>query len=435
MKTVLDLQSTLSEYVDRRQDRLIEIVQELVRIPSENTPPTGAEGECQTWMALQFEKMGLKPDLYAIDEVAGLIDHPLFFPGRDYQDRPNLAVRREGAGAGRSLLLTGHIDTVPRGTQDWTRDPFSGNVEGNYLYGRGSNDMKAGVATNLFVAECVEALNLPLAGDLLFESVIDEEFGGANGTLAGRLRGHNADAAILSEPSSLRICPAQRGGQVVHLTFRKHSGGVLQSKRFPTGVMPQLTHFLVSLKDFASQRSARVRPHEMYASQADHVPVSVTKVFTSPWGFNEPITVPDVAHVEVYWQFMPGETRSDIEHEFYEWLCNLVEGASDIFPELPEVSKPVRWLPGSAISESEALVTELSACAEKVLGLKPRIEGIEGPCDLFIFQQGFNIPAAIFGARGGNTHAADEYVEIDSLVAAAKTLLFFVVEWCGCRSQ
>lgn len=431
MKIPQNLQSHLSDFVDRRQDRLIEIIQKLVRIPSENTPPTGAEQECQVWMARQFQEIGLKPELYEIDQVQGLKDHPLFYPGRNYFGRCNLSVRRRGTGQGRSLLLSGHIDTVPAGSQDWTENPFSGNIVGNRLYGRGSNDMKAGVATNLFVLECVEALNLPLAGDLLFESVIDEEFGGANGTLAGRLRGDNADAAILSEPSALRICPAQRGGQVVQLTFRSKTGGVLQGKHFPKGAIPQLTHFLDCVKDFAAQRSAHAPSHEMYQASPDPVPVSVTKVFTSPWGYREPITVPDIAQVEMYWQFMPGESRAEIEREFNDWLRAMVDNAKDVFPQLPELNMPVRWLPGSAISASEPLVSELAACAEAVLGTKPAIEGIGGPCDLFIFQQGFKTPAVIFGASGGNTHAADEYVEIDSVVSAAKTILHFIAGWCG----
>lgn len=431
MKVPLELQTHLVQYVERWQGRLIEILQELVRIPSENTPPCGTERGCQIWLARQLENLGLAPDLYDLDSVPGLLEHPLFVAGRNYRGRPNLAARRPGLGGGRSLLLTGHIDTVPRGSQPWTRDPFSGHVEGNRLYGRGSNDMKAGIATNLFVTECITELKIPLAGDLLLESVIDEEFGGSNGTLAGRIRGYNADAVILSEPSSLRICPAQRGGRTVHLKFRTASGGVLQGSQFPSGVIPQLTRFLALVKDFAAQRSAHVLPHEMYAAHADPVPVSVTKVFTSPWGFNEPITIPDVAQVELYWQLMPGETQAEVEAEFGDWLRGVVYDAPEIFPELPEVTVPMRWLPGSAISASDPLVTELAGCAGKVLGSSPPIEGIEGPCDLFIFQQGFQTPAVIFGARGGNTHAADEYVEIDSLVAAAKTLLVFVAEWCG----
>ncbi len=431
MNTPPQLQAKLSQYVDLHQDRLLEILQKLVQIPSENTPPSGTELKCQAWLAGQLEDAGWTPELYDIDKVPGLTAHPLFHPGRDYRGRPNLASLRKGKGGGRSLLLTGHIDTVPRGTQAWTRDPFSGNIEGNRLYGRGSNDMKGGVATNLFVAECIANLNLPLKGDLLFESVVDEEFGGANGTLAGRIRGHNADAVVLSEPSSLRICPAQRGGQVVHLTFRNPTGGVLQSDRFPTGAIPQLTHFLACVKEFAARRFATYKPHEMYSSLKDPVPVVVTKVYTSPWGFAEPITVPESAQVELYWQFMPGETGDDVEADFRQWLHAAVKREPHIFPALPDVHNPVRCLPGSAISATEPLVRELAACAEKTLGFTPAIQGIEGPCDMFVFQQSFQIPAVIFGARGSNTHAADEYVEIDSLVAAAKTLLLFVAEWCG----
>jgi acetylornithine deacetylase len=73
----------------------------------------------------------------------------------------------------------------------------------------------------------------------------------------------------------------------------------------------------------------------------------------------------------------------------------------------------------------------LAACAEAVLGSPPDIAGIEGPCDLYVFHQAFSTPAVLWGPRGGNTHAADEYVEIDSLVDATATLLLFVCRWCG----
>jgi acetylornithine deacetylase len=356
--------------------------------------------------------------------------HPLFFSGRDYTGRPNVAARRKGAGGGRSLLLSGHIDTVPRGTQNWTRDPFVAEMAGNRIFGRGSNDMKAGIAINLFVMECVADLELRLRGDLLFESVVDEEFGGSNGTLAGRLRGYNADAAILSEPSSLRICPAQRGGRTAHITFRAGTAGVLQNGPFPAGITAQVTYFLAKLPEFAGQRRARVRVHEMYAGHPDPVPVSITKIFTSPWGFGEPITVPDTARLELYWQLMPGERQEEIEREFFDWLRELTTSTPEIFPTMPEVDFPLRWLPGSAIPASEPLVQELSISAEAVLGAKPRVTGIEGPCDLFIFHR-FGIPAVLWGPSGGNTHAPDEYVEIDSMISAAKTLLLFAAEWCG----
>jgi acetylornithine deacetylase len=75
-------------------------------------------------------------------------------------------------------------------------------------------------------------------------------------------------------------------------------------------------------------------------------------------------------------------------------------------------------------------VNELAECATRVLGHEPPIVGIEGPCDMYVFHQAFGIPAVLWGATGGNTHGADEYLDIDSAVAAAKTLLSFVCRWC-----
>jgi len=425
-----NLQTTFIDFVDRKKQRLIDITRQLVQTPSENKPPNGAEAACQHWLAGQLQNAGLQPDLYEIGSVPGLCEHPLYFQGRSYDNRPNLAARRAGSGKGRSLLLSGHIDTVPIGTQPWTRQPLGAQVEGNRIYGRGSNDMKAGIAANLFVLECVQELGLKLRGDLTFESVIDEEFGGCNGTLAGRVRGYNADAVILAEPSSLRICAAQRGGRTAQITFHS-SGGVLQDGAFPSGVVPQLTQFLSRVPEFAAQRSRSVPVHKLYATHSDPVPVSVTKVFTAPWGYGEPITIPESGQIELYWQLMPGEQQAEVEQEFFDWLRRVVEEAPGVFPAMPDVSMPIRWLPGSAIDASHSLVQELSTCAQAVLGEPPVVTGIEGPCDLFVFHQAFNMPGVLWGPRGGNVHAADEYVEIDSLVAASKALLLFVATWCG----
>ena len=424
-----NLQSMIVDYVERQQSRLIGLTRELIRIPSENTAPAGAERACQEHIAHVLQMSEWDAVLYELSEVKGLHEHPLFWPGRDYTNRPNLGARRKGSG-GRSLVLSGHVDTVPRGTQPWTRDAFGGDVDGNRVYGRGANDMKAGIAMNLFIAEAIANLQIRLRGDLVFESVIDEEFGGVNGTLAGRLHGYNGDAAVISEPSFLRICPAQRGGRVAHITFRA-TGGVLTEGKFPAGVNEQLTYFLKNVPEFAAQRRRNAHVHELYTHHADPVPVSITKVFTSPWGTSEPITIPEVCKVEFYWQLMPGETQNQVEREFFSWLDGVVRSRPDIFPTPPEVEFPIRWMPGSAIATSEPLVRELATCAEAVLGTRPKIEGIEGPCDMFVFQQGFSIPAVLWGPRGGNTHAADEYVEIDSLVDAATTLLLFVCHWCG----
>lgn len=429
MSKPINSQERLIEYVDINQDRLFELIGDLVRRDSQNTPPVGNEAACQKHVASVLRGAGWEPDVYELDSVPGLRDHPVFFGGREYAERPNIGSRRQGAGGGRSLILSGHIDTVPRGTQPWTRDAFGGQIEENRMYGRGSNDMKAGVGINLFVAEAIQKLNLRLSGDLIFETVVDEEFGGVNGTLAGRLRGYLADAAIISEPSFLRVCPAQRGGRIAHITF-SGTGGILSEGEYPAGVVEQVTHFLVEVPKFGEQRRRKTQPHPLYAHHPDHVPVSVTKIFTAPWGNREPITTPEECRVEIYWQLMPGEKQAEVEREFLDWFESVIASAPRLYARRPALGFPIRWLPGSAISPTEPVVTELAECAEAVLHQRPPIVGIEGPCDMYVFHN-FQIPTVLWGPRGGNTHAADEYVELDSVVAAAKALLLFVCKWCG----
>ena len=418
-------QRELAAYVETHSNRLVQIARELIRRPSENIAPNGNEFECQNYAGGLLKNAGYEVELYSLDSVRELAGHQLYWPGRNYSGRPNLVARRRGR-SGRSLILSGHIDTVPAGTQPWTRDPFGAKIEGNRIYGRGANDMKGGVATNLFVAECIADLGIELDGELIVESVVDEEWGGVNGTLAARLRGIRADAAVLSEPSLLRVCPAQRGGRIAHITLRAGASGILNDGATSQGVIPALTRLLSKVPEFQARRSASAPVHDLYSDHPNPVPVYITRVYTSPWGFAEPTTIPEEARIEICWQAMPGETAGTIDGEFVEWLNAAAPQA--------EVTFPVRWLPSSFIPRDHAVVREFARCADATLQREPRITGIEGPCDLFVFHE-FGIPALLWGARGGNTHSADEYVEIDSLVEAAQALLAFVCHWCGVKER
>jgi acetylornithine deacetylase len=426
------VENDLLNYVEQHADRLVQILQDIIRIPSENTPPTGKEVACQQYIAGFLSALQCDTLLYTLDQVPGLAQHPLFMRGRDYTDRPNVGARRKGHGNGRSLLLSGHIDTVPVGSMPWKHDPFGGAVDGNRLFGRGANDMKGGVAMHLFLMECLQNLNLPLAGDVLFESVVDEEFGGVNGTIAGRLKGFNADAAIISEPTFLRICPAQRGGRVAHVLL-KSSGGILSKGPASPSVVEQLTFLLTRIKDFADRRRAAAPQHPLYADPTDPVPVSVTRIVTAPWGNKEPIATPEECRVEIYWQAMPGENMDDLDREFLVWIASLADEPGSPLGQPPQVTFPSRSLPGSAISAQEPLVTELTDCAARALNKPVPVVGFEAPCDMYIFHMVTQTPTVLWGPSGGNTHAADEYVEIDSLVDAAKALLVFVHRWCSAR--
>src|SRR5262245_2981147 len=107
------LERMLSEMVNARAERVIQPISELVRIPSENTPPTGTEIECQRYVHDRLSELDLKTEIYELTDVPGLTEHPVYRPGREYRIRPNVSAVWKGSGGGRSLLLSGHIDTVP----------------------------------------------------------------------------------------------------------------------------------------------------------------------------------------------------------------------------------------------------------------------------------------------------------------------------------
>jgi acetylornithine deacetylase len=192
-----------------------------------------------------------------------------------------------------------------------------------------------------------------------------------------------------------------------------------------------LHHLLGQVEELARRRKARAPVHALYAGSRDPAPVWVTKVSCGGWGNQEPITMPAVCRIEIYWQAMPGERQEDIDREFFRWLDDTVAARPELFPVRPDVAFPIAWLPGSALDVGDPLVADLSETFRSVAGTEPQVRGIGGPCDLFVFHQAFNTPAVLFGPRGGNTHAPDEWVDLDSAQTAMEVLARFVCRWCG----
>jgi acetylornithine deacetylase len=421
----------VSQQTAALRERLVTTITELVQIPSENTPPVGAELGCQQYVYERLRGLGLQAELYDLNSVPGLREHPAFRHTRDYKNRPNVAAVWPGTGGGKSLLLSGHMDTVPRGSAHWNYDPFGATIEGNRLYGLGSNDMKGGIAAMLVAVEALRAAGVRLRGDVLVETIVDEEFGGVNGTLAARLRGHNADAAIITEPSQQMLCPAQMGGRIAHITLHADSGGILYDGAPPPTVADQLHYLLGEIQQFARQRKERAPVHALYVDNADPVPVWVLKIYSGGWGMKEPATLPTECRIELYWQSMPGEELAEIDREFFAWFEQTIAARPDLFVIRPEASFAIDFLPGSAIDGEHDVVTQLGATFQQVTGTPPLVRGIPAPCDMFVFHRHFHTPALLFGPRGGNTHNPDEWVDLDSVQTTMETLAQFICQWCG----
>lgn len=209
-----EVERAVLQWIEWRKGDLLAQLQRLVSTPS----VVGSEGACQRLVAEMMEGACDSIDVWEPD-ASCLEQHPAYFPrGVDFKGRPNVVGIVEGRGGGRSMILHAHVDVVDPGPMDaWRYAPWSGAISNGKLYGRGSVDDKAGLSIIIFVAQCVRSLGLSLEGDIILESVVDEEWGGG-GTLSTIQKGYRADAAIVFEPSGLGICPAVRGGQAFRIT-------------------------------------------------------------------------------------------------------------------------------------------------------------------------------------------------------------------------
>ena len=131
--------------VDRQRDALVALAADLVRIPSETHPPGGDEGPVQRFIEAKLRDIGLEVDVFEPWSVPGVLDHPGWWPGLEYVDRPNVVGTWRGSGGGRSLILNGHSDVVPAGPRTlWTHEPYGGVIADDRIYGRGASDQKGG---------------------------------------------------------------------------------------------------------------------------------------------------------------------------------------------------------------------------------------------------------------------------------------------------
>jgi acetylornithine deacetylase len=197
------------EAVAAEAPAMTELLAELTAAPT----LLGAEAGGQAVMRRAFRELGLEPFDVPLD-AAALERHPAGAPfGWDVGGKANVLVDWQPAGPadGRSLILNGHIDVVsPEPASLWSGDPYDGRVDGEWMYGRGAGDMKAGLAAIVGAVRGLQRLGLGPRARVQLQSVVEEECTG-NGALACVLAGHTADAAILTEPTKHAIWTAQVG--------------------------------------------------------------------------------------------------------------------------------------------------------------------------------------------------------------------------------
>jgi len=412
------------------QGALRRLLQELVRTNSVAIPPGGDETPAQLVLQDFFRSQGVPFQLYSTEfiEKSG---SPLVRSNRTYRGRKNLSVRLSGAGRGKSLLLNGHMDTVPAGKASWSRSPWSGLYRDGRVHGLGSFDMKGGVVANAAVICALKQAGIRTGGDILFESVVDEEWGGGGGTIAARLREGGADACIIPEGTQLEIYRATRGGFVVDLIVDAgdptayFSNAEVVSPAVPLGR-------LLGWVEACSKERSEVRPVGAHAGFADPVPVQVLAVQANQLDPETPLSVPSRATVRVYFQFLPEE---DVEGviKIIQHSLRKFEEHDPFFRKYPIQWKPLIGAPllGQELAADHPWTQCMAKSAAAVLKPKPVITAAPYPCDAGLMQRDFGIPTLLFGPCGAGAHNPDEYVEFDSVLQTAEVLLTAALEWAN----
>lgn len=416
-----DLKAAIHQAVQARRNDIVNMLLEIVGVES----ITHNEGGVQDLIERLYTRRGLEVDRWEAtrEDIAGHLVH--VGEQEVYENRPHLVGVRKGTGGGRSLMLQGHVDTVDFGDLElWTRNHL-GEVVGDRVYGRGAADMKGGIATHIAVLDILDAVGVKLAGDVKLAASVGEENGGY-GALATMLRGHRADAALISEPTGLDVVIAHGGSLVYRITVHGKSahGG---SRNDGVSAIEKFYPIFQMLLDWEAERNATLS-HPLFDVFENKFPISTGLVRAGTWAS----TVPEVLVAEGRLGFLPGETIEEMQAET-ERRINAIADADDWMREhRPEIE----WFGGQfascEISPDEPIAQTMAHAHEMATGRPAEFKAITAGLDMRLLINVGGIPTATYGAGDVRfVHCADEWINIDEILVAVEATTIAAIEWCG----
>ncbi|HMI54604.1 MAG TPA: ArgE/DapE family deacylase [Gemmatimonadaceae bacterium] len=372
----------------------VALARALIRIDSRNptlAPDSPGEGDCARALASVLNDWGFSVEL--LDAVPG---------------RPNV-VARTGPGDAPALMLNGHLDVV--GVEGMVHDPFSADLRANRVYGRGSADMKGGLA-----AMCAAALQATAISDrqVMITAVVDEEYESL-GMRALLARGIRADTAIITEPTRLAICPAHRGFAWIEVALK---GRAAHGSRYDIGV-DAITHaglLLAELERLEQTRELGPR-HPLLGRGSLHASKIQGGVGMS--------TYPDECNLAIERRTLPGESAELAIKEITD-ACSRVRATHPRFDA--RVTLSTAQVP-SDVPVDSPVVKRLSR-ALNAEGVPVEIEGFSAWTDAALLNAA-GIPTVCFGPGDiALAHAAEEFAPVEEIELATRVLARVVREWC-----
>ena len=411
--------------IQQNLDEQIELTRKLVQIPS----VTGQEADAQAFVARLYKEAGLNTNYISVD-FDKVSQHDAYCGLEEnasaYAERPNVVAKLNGAGGGKSLLINGHVDVVsPEPVEHWTYDPWEARIVGDRLYGRGANDMKAGLIANFMAVKCMLSLDLEPLGDLILQSVIEEEAGGGGGTLALLVAGVTGEGAIVTEPTNLGVRIGSGGVLYFRLTVAgrtAHAGNA----HLGVNAISHLIPVYRALEKLGEERGNQRAPLFEKGSHGISCHLNLGVLRAGDW----PSTVPGEAVLEGRVGFLPGETAFQIKAQVKDCIDAAVSNDSWLSNHKPILEwfgfRADPWLE----PQESLLVETVSDAATMATGESVGIHARASAVDNRFFPL-FGCSTLCIGTRGAGNHAIDEYVELNSLAPLTTTLVISALNWCG----
>jgi succinyl-diaminopimelate desuccinylase len=369
-----------------KEAEVVKFCQELVRIKSVNPP--GDELQAAEYVASVLRKIGLEVEL---------IKHS--------PTRASVLARLKSSRKKPGLLYNGHLDTVPVGAEEWIHEPFRADVAEGKIWGRGTADMKGGLAVLMVVAKVLAEARLPLQGDLIIAATAGEEVDSLGATaVAARPNLGPVQAVVIPEPSYNDIFVAEKGAFWIEITTQGKTAH---------GSMPEMGRnavmMMVTLINELGKMSFPYKEHPLLGGFSQSINTIAGGVKTN--------VVPDYCAVTVDMRTVPGQDHRAILRQVEDLIADLSRRLPD-FKALVKVTNdraPVETSP------EEPAVQSFADVVAEVAGERPVPKGVRYYTDAVAFVPVLRAPMIICGPGDAKlAHQPNEHVEISKLVQAAR---------------
>lgn len=419
----MDNRKRIIEAVETERSAVVEFLQKLIQHDS----VTGHEAAIQSFVADHLTALGLEidrfePDAGKLRKYPGFLEPELPFDGRE-----NVVGVWKGSGGGRSILLNGHVDTVPLEPLDqWISGPLSGEVRDGQIWGRGASDMKGGVAAMTMAVTILKKMGVQPKGDVILEYVIDEERTGL-GTLACVDRGYRADAGICCETSDMLIMPACIGRMWFTVRLQGKPAGI--SARWEgVSSIDKAMKIVDAVQDLESMRIMDLR-HPLYPDNRGALPCAVTMFNAGTF----PSITPEDAVLRGSLGLMPYEDPKEVEEQLRQQIMRVAGADPWLRDHPPELTTEGGYVAaGAEIPSDHPMVKIMQDAYQYALDEPSVLGGRMGAADTRFLIREADTPTVIFGPGvTAQMHAMNENVPVDNLIAATKVVALSIYDWCN----